>query len=64
MLVALTIFAMLSAAGVTGQPKAQGAGLGMAFVKTVAEKHGGHILVESKIGTGTTFTLQLPPSTE
>jgi signal transduction histidine kinase len=45
-----------------GQPKAQGAGLGMAFVKTVAEKHGGRILVESQVGVGTRFTLQLPPS--
>jgi signal transduction histidine kinase len=45
-----------------GQPKAQGAGLGMAFVKTVAEKHGGRILVESQVGAGTRFTLQLPPS--
>ncbi len=45
-----------------GQPKAQGAGLGMAFVKTVAERHGGQIVVESKPEVGTTFTLQLPPA--
>jgi len=43
-----------------GQPKAQGAGLGMAFVKTVAERLGGRILVESMPEVGTTFTLQLP----
>jgi CHASE2 domain-containing sensor protein/two-component sensor histidine kinase len=47
-----------------GQPKAQGAGLGMAFVKTVAEKHGGRLLVQSQVGAGTTFTLQLPPSAQ
>lgn len=47
-----------------GQPKAQGAGLGMAFVKTVAERHGGRILVQSQVGTGTTFTLQLPPGAQ
>ena len=47
-----------------GQPKAQGAGLGMAFVKTVAERHGGRILVQSQPGVGTTFTLQLPPSAD
>jgi signal transduction histidine kinase len=44
-----------------GQPKAQGAGLGMAFVKTVIEKHGGHIGVASTLGQGSTFTLVLPP---
>jgi len=44
-----------------GQPKAQGAGLGMAFVKTVLEKHGGSIAVKSEPGRGSTFTLILPP---
>ena len=44
-----------------GQPKAQGAGLGMAFVKTVLEKHGGGIGVKSETGRGSTFTLILPP---
>ena len=43
-----------------GQPKAQGAGLGMAFVKTVLEKHGGSIGVKSETGRGSTFTLILP----
>jgi CHASE2 domain-containing sensor protein/signal transduction histidine kinase len=46
-----------------GQPKAQGAGLGMAFVKTVIEKHGGTIGVASVPGEGSTFTLILPPVT-
>ncbi len=44
-----------------GQPKAQGAGLGMAFVKTVIDKHQGHISVESVPGKGSVFTLHLPP---
>ena len=44
-----------------GQPKAAGAGLGMAFVKTVAGKHGGHLTVSSATGLGTTITLLLPP---
>jgi len=45
-----------------GQPKAQGAGLGMAFVKTVVEKHGGSIQVESAPGQGSRFLLRLPPA--
>lgn len=43
-----------------GQPRAQGAGLGMAFVKTVIEKHGGVVEVESAPGQGSTFTIVLP----
>jgi signal transduction histidine kinase len=37
-----------------------GAGLGLAIVKGVAEAHGGHVVVESEVGCGTTFTLRLP----
>lgn len=37
-----------------------GAGLGLYFVKTVAQKHLGTILVESEIGQGSCFTLSLP----
>ena len=44
-----------------GAPKAMGAGLGMVFVKTVIEKHGGSIGVASAAGQGTTITLSLPP---
>ena len=44
-----------------GQPKAAGAGLGMAFVKTVVEKHGGKLGVTSETGFGTTIALMLPP---
>jgi CHASE2 domain-containing sensor protein/signal transduction histidine kinase len=43
-----------------GQPKATGAGLGMAFVKTVIERHGGRISVTSGIGKGSSFFLHLP----
>lgn len=44
-----------------GQPKAQGAGLGMAFVKTVIDKHLGRISFKSVPGKGSVFTLHLPP---
>jgi signal transduction histidine kinase len=37
-----------------------GAGLGLAFVRTVIQRHGGTIGVESHPGKGTVFTLQLP----
>lgn len=44
-----------SAAGQT-----TGTGLGLYFVRTVAEKHGGSVAVESKPGVSTRFTLRLP----
>ncbi len=47
-----------------GQPKATGAGLGMAFVKTVVERHRGRIDVESTPGLGTSISIFLPPATE
>lgn len=40
--------------------KEQGLGLGLAIVKSIIEQHGGRILVESKLGQGSTFTLILP----
>lgn len=37
-----------------------GSGLGLVFVKTVAERHGGRVMVDSAEGAGATFTLLLP----
>jgi signal transduction histidine kinase len=35
-------------------------GLGLAIVKSIAEKHGGIISVQSQLGEGSTFTLEIP----
>lgn len=37
-----------------------GAGLGLAITKWIAEAHGGHITVQSRLGRGTVFTVTLP----
>jgi signal transduction histidine kinase len=41
-------------------PEQGGTGLGLYMVKNAVEKLDGRILVESKLGTGTTFTIQIP----
>lgn len=37
-----------------------GFGLGLAFVKEVATRHGGDVIVESEVGKGSVFTLWIP----
>ena len=40
--------------------KEKGTGLGLSVVYGILEKHGGRVLVESRMGQGTTMTLRLP----
>lgn len=41
-----------------------GTGLGLAFVREIAEKHGGRVHVKSEEGVGSVFTLRLPLSSK
>ena len=38
----------------------RGSGLGLAIVKSIAEQHSGRVTVESRLGSGSVFTLEVP----
>ena len=44
----------------TTKPSGQGTGLGLPVCQRIIKQHGGRILVESKPGQGTQFTVILP----
>jgi signal transduction histidine kinase len=46
------------------QHQIQGVGIGLSIVKAIAEAHGGSVKVESEEGKGTTFTLEIPLTTD
>ncbi|HSM45818.1 MAG TPA: ATP-binding protein, partial [Acidimicrobiia bacterium] len=41
-----------------------GTGLGLSIVKHVAERHGGSVSLESRLGAGSTFTVRVPVDEE
>ena len=43
-----------------GGRRSEGAGLGLAIVRAIAEGHAGRVRVDSEIGVGTTFTIEVP----
>jgi len=46
--------------GAVGTSDTEGSGVGLATVKTIVESHGGRVLVQSKLGQGSAFTVVLP----
>ncbi len=44
--------------------KAQGMGLGLAISKTIIEKNGGQLQIESQLGHGSTFSVLLPAASD
>lgn len=54
-------FTFTSQPGTGGEP---GTGLGMAIVKEIVEKHGGHVEVQSREGVGTTVRFFIPMASD
>jgi two-component system NtrC family sensor kinase len=48
----------------TTKPVGEGTGLGLSISHGMVQEHGGEILVKSKPGEGSTFTVRLPVKTD
>ena len=48
----------------TTKPKGEGTGLGLHNVKAIIKKYQGDLFVESEVGKGTTFVIELPNTTK
>ena len=48
------------ARGRTATRRSEGAGLGLAIVRAIAEAHGGHVELARRSGSGATFTIVIP----
>jgi signal transduction histidine kinase len=42
------------------EARGSGSGLGLAIVRSIVDMHGGRVMVESRVGSGTTFSVTLP----
>ena len=54
------IFALFYRYGSELRRETQGAGIGLSIVKQVAEAHHGRVIVDSAVGQGSRFALELP----
>lgn len=48
------------ARGTSIGPRSEGAGLGLAIIRSIAAAHGGQVLLDSVVGRGATFTIAVP----
>ena len=55
-----TIFDRFYRGSRANEARSSGSGLGLAIVRSVVEMHGGRVMVESRVGVGSTFTVTLP----
>ena len=55
-----TVFQVFERAKIATEENEQGWGLGLPFVRSVAESHGGSIVTDSSETTGTTFIIDIP----